>query len=110
MSDYVNKYVVVYDGNDGCTYQKDIYCKFENVWDGQLWANSDGTPLDFRCCTDSEAYVTAMCIANIPTNDKYFYWKKVDDFEMPESVKNTFYPPKSETSSNKTTDYEKDFV
>lgn len=90
MSSFVNKYVITYDGNDGMTYSKDIYCKFESVWDGQMWVNSDGSPLDFRCVTDSEALVTAMCIANILTNDKYFYWKKVDDFEMPDAVKEAF--------------------
>lgn len=32
MSSFVNKYKIVYDGNDGMTYEKFIYCKFENVW------------------------------------------------------------------------------
>jgi hypothetical protein len=91
MSSSVNKYKIVYDGNDGMTYEKVIYCKFENVWDGQLWRNEDGTPVDFRCVTDSEAYVTAMCIANIPTEDKYFYWVKVKEFVLPEAVRKEFY-------------------
>ena len=90
MSSYINKYRLIYDGNDGMTYEKFIYCKFENVWDGQLWRNEDGTPLDFRCVTDSEALVTAMCIANIPTNDKYFYWEKIENFEIPPTVKKEF--------------------
>ena len=90
MSSYVKKYSVIYDGNDGTTCQKEIYCKFENVWDGQLWVNEDGSPLDFRCVTDSEALVTAMCIANIPTKDKYFYWAEVKEFEMPDVVRKAF--------------------
>lgn len=91
MSSFVNKYKIVYDGNDGMTYEKFIYCKFENVWDGQLWRNEDGTPVDFECVTDSEASVTAMCIANIPTEDKYFYWAKVEEFVLPEAVRKEFY-------------------
>lgn len=91
MSSSVHKYIINYDGNDGCTYSKEIYCKFENVWDGQLWVNDDGTALDFGCVTDSEALVTAMCIANIPTNDKYFYWKEIGNFELPEAVRKTLY-------------------
>jgi len=91
MSSFVNKYKIVYDGNDGMTYEKSIYCKFENVWDGQLWRNEDGTPVDFRCVTDSEAYVTAMCIANILIEDKYFYWTKVEEFVLPEAVRKEFY-------------------
>lgn len=91
MSSHINKYKIVYDGNDGMTYEKFIYCKFENVWDGQLWRNEDGTPVDFRCVTDSEACVTAMCIANIPTEDKYFYWEKVKEFVLPEAVRKEFY-------------------
>ena len=91
MSSFVNKYKIVYDGNDGMTYEKFIYCKFENVWDGQLWRNEDGTPVDFGCVTDSEACVTAMCIANIPTEDKYFYWAKVKEFVLPEAVRKEFY-------------------
>jgi len=91
MSSYVNKYRILYDGNDGMTYEKFIYCKFENVWDGELWRNEDGTPVNFKCVTDSEALVTAMCIANIPTNDKYFYWEKINDFELSPILKKEFY-------------------
>ena len=90
MSSYVRKYKVVFDGNDGMTYEKFIYCKYEGVWDGQLWRNEDGTPVDFRCVTDSEATVTAMCIACIPTNDKYFYWEEIEEFELPDAVKKEF--------------------
>lgn len=91
MSSYVKKYKIVYDGNDGYTYEKSIYAKFENVWDGQLWVNEDGTPVDFGCVTDSEAKVISMCIANIPTNDKYFYWEEVKDFVLPDEVEKVFY-------------------
>jgi len=91
MSSIIKKYKIIYDGNDGYTYDKSIYAKFENVWDGQLWANEDGSPVDFRCVTDSEALVTSMCIANIPTNDKYFYWKEEKDFTLPDEVKDVFF-------------------
>lgn len=91
MSSYVKKYKIVYDGNDGYTYEKSIYAKFENVWDGQLWINEDGTPVDFGCVTDSEAMVMSMCIANIPTDDKYFYWEEVKDFVLPNEVEKVFY-------------------
>lgn len=90
MSSYVKKYRIRYDGNDSMTYTEDIYCKYENVCDCQLWANEDGTPVDFRCCTDSHALVKAMCIAGIPTEDKYFYWKEVECFELPEAVAKVF--------------------
>ena len=91
MSNCVHKYRIVYDGNDSLTCEKFIFCKFENVWDGQLWRNEDGTPVDFRCVTDSEALVTSMCIANIPTNDKYFYWERINDFILPDVVRKEFY-------------------
>jgi len=77
MSSSVHKYKITYDGNDGMTYKKNIYCKYENVWDGQLWRKEDGTSLNFDCVPDSYAYVTAMCIAHTPTNNKYFYWKEI---------------------------------
>lgn len=90
MSSFVNKYKITFDGKCGYTCEKDIYCKFENTWDGQLWRNSDGTPVDFKCLTDSEALVTAMCIANIPTNNKYYYWEKIENFELPKEVAEEF--------------------
>ena len=90
MSSYVYKYKIVYDGNDGMTYDENIYCKYEGVWDGQLWANEDGTPVDFRCLTDSAAKVKSMCIAGIPTDDKYFYWKEIEEFELPDAVAEAF--------------------
>lgn len=90
MSSYVKKYKVVYDGNDGMTYEENLYCKFENVWDGQLWRKEDGSSVNFDCVTDSYANVVSACIANIPTNDKYFYWKEIKDFELPYSVAKEF--------------------
>ena len=90
MSSYVRKFKIFYDGNDGMTYDQYIYCKHEGVWDGQLWVNEDGTPVDFGCLTDSEANVKAMCIAGFPTNDKYFYWEEIYEFELPENVAEAF--------------------
>ena len=95
MSSHVSKYKIVSDGNDGLTYEEYIYCKYEGVWDGQLWVNEDGTPVDFGCLTDSAAKVKSMCIAGIPVDDKYFYWEEVKEFEMPEAVAEAFnYPSK----------------
>jgi hypothetical protein len=90
MSSYVQKYKIHYDGNDGNSYDEYIYCKFENVWDGQLWANEDGTPVNFGCVTDSHAFVKAMCIAGLETNNKYEYWEQINNFDLPESVAKTF--------------------
>ena len=97
MSNYVRKYRIVYDGNDGMTYDQDIYCKYEGVWNGQMWVNEDGTPVDFRCLTDSHAEVMAKCIAGISTEDDYFYWKEIKEFDIPKAVANAFnyvYPQK----------------
>jgi len=91
MSSYVEKYRIHYDGNDSNTYQKDIYCKYEGVWDGQLWVNEDGSPVNFGCVTDSHAKVKAMCIAGIPTEDRFFYWEEIKEFELPEAVAKVFY-------------------
>lgn len=90
MSSNVRKYHIRYDGNDGFTYKENIYCKYENVWDGQLWCNEDGTPVDFRCLSDNHAFVKACCIANIPIDDKYSYWKEIKEFEIPELVAKAF--------------------
>ena len=79
------------------TYQEDIYCKYEGVWDGQMWVNEDGTPVNFRCLTDSHAEVMAKCIAGIPTEDDYFYWKEIKEFDIPKEVAKAFnyvYPQK----------------
>lgn len=90
MSSYVNKYKVKYDGNDGYSYIEYLYCKYENVWDGQLWCLEDGSSLNFDCVTDSQAYVRACCIAGIPTNNKYDYWEQIEEFTLPEAVAKKF--------------------
>ena len=90
MSSYVKKYKIHYDGNDGRSYDEYIYCKFEGVWDGQLWVNEDGTPVDFGCVTDSQAFVKAMCIAGLEINNSYEYWKEIDEFDLPEAVAEAF--------------------
>lgn len=90
MSSYVCKYHIKYDGNDGMTYDENIYCKYEGVWNGELWSNEDGTPVDFKCISDSCAYVKACCIAGIPINDRYFYWEEIKEFDLPEAVANAF--------------------
>lgn len=90
MSSYVNKYKVKYDGNDGYSYIEYLYCKYENVWDGQLWCLEDGSSLNFDCVTDSQAFVRACCIAGIPTNNKYEYWEQIEEFTLPEAVAKKF--------------------
>lgn len=90
MSSTIKKYVIHYDGNDGNTYSRNIYARYENVWDGQLWAEENGSPVTFELVTDSEADVLSKCIAGIPTNSEYFYWEEVDDFELPEAVEKVF--------------------
>lgn len=98
MSNNVRKYCIHYDGNDGMTYSDNIYCKFEHTGDTQNWLNEDGTPVDFQYVTDSHAFVKACCIANIYTNDKYFYWYEIKEFDIPEAVAKAFnyvYPLKN---------------
>lgn len=90
MSSIVCKYYIVYDSNNGMTYDKYIYCKQENVSDMQMWVNEDGTPVDFAFCSDCEALVTAYCIANILTNNKHYYWKAIKEFDLPEAVAKAF--------------------
>lgn len=90
MSSYVEKYRIHYDGNDGNSYDEYIYCKHEGVWNGQSWVNEDGTPVDFFYVTDSHAYVKAMCIAGILTNNKYEYWEQIEEFNLPEKVSQVF--------------------
>lgn len=90
MSSYVNKYKVKYDGNDGYSYIEYLYCKYENVWNEQLWCLEDGSSLNFDCVTDSQAYVRACCIAGIPTNNKYDYWEQIEEFTLPEAVAKRF--------------------
>ena len=90
MSSYIKKYRICYDNNAGFTDSEDLYCKYENIWDGQLWRYEDGSSINFDCVTDSQAQVMAMCIAGIPTEDKYFYWKEIKDFKLPEAVAKEF--------------------
>lgn len=90
MSSYINKYKVKYDGNDGYSYTEYLYCKYENVWDGQLWCLEDGSSLNFDCVTDNRAYVRACCIAGIPTNNEYYYWEQIEEFTLPEAVAKIF--------------------
>jgi hypothetical protein len=90
MSSTINKYVIHYDGNDGNTYSRNIYVRYEGVWDGQMWVEEDGSPVTFELVTDSEAYVLSNCIAGISTNNEFFYWEEVDDFELPEAVEKAF--------------------
>ena len=90
MSSYVNKYKIKYDGNDGYSYIEYLYCKYENVWNGQLWYLEDGSSLNFDCVTDSQAYVRACYIAGIPTNNKYDYWEQIEEFTLPEAVAKRF--------------------
>lgn len=90
MSSNVRKYIIRYDGNDGLIYRKSIYCKYEHVWDGQKWCNEDGSSLNFDCVTDSEAFVTACCIAGFDTEDKYCNWEEINEFDIPEPVAKVF--------------------
>ena len=90
MSSYVNKYKVKYDGNDGYSYIEYLYCKYEDVWNGQLWCLENGSSLNFDCVTDSQAYVRACCIAGIPTNNRYDYWEQIEKFTLPEAVAKLF--------------------
>lgn len=91
MSSCIKKYIVHFDGNDGNLYHKEVYCKYEDVWDGQLWCNSDGSPVDFECVTDSYAKVMSMCIAGIViSGDPFCYWEEIKDFETPEAVSKSF--------------------
>ena len=97
MSSNVRKYKIRYDGNDGITYSNHIYCKYEHVCDVQEWCNEDGSSVDFDCVTDSQAYITACCIAGIEVIDKYHYWEEILEFDIPEIVAKVFnykYPQK----------------
>lgn len=95
MSSYVKKFHIIYDGNDGRTYDEYIYCKYNNGCDVQNWCSEDGSPLDFESVTDSQAYVRSCCIANIPIDlvwkdNKCFYWEEIKEFTLPKSVIKTF--------------------
>ena len=90
MSSYVKKFIIKYDGNDGMTYTQNIYCKYIGSWCGEQWYNEDGTPVDFGCVTDSQAEIISHCIAGIPVQNKYFYWKEVEEFTLPEKLAEVF--------------------
>ena len=90
MSNYVEKYKIVYDGNDGFTHTAYIYCKHIGVSDSQKWCNEDGSPVNFDDVTDSNAYIKACCIAGIPTNDSFYYWEQIDEFTLPKEVAAVF--------------------
>lgn len=97
MSNYVRKFKIVYDGGDSATYIENIYCKYEGVWGGEMWANEDGTPVSFKCLCENHSQVMAMCIAGIPTEDEFFYWDEIKEFDIPKAVAKTFnwaYPQK----------------
>jgi hypothetical protein len=40
--------------------------------------------------TDSKVDVLAKCILDIPTNNKYYYWEELSDFELPREVDEEF--------------------
>lgn len=90
MSNYINKYKIRYDGNDGHSYTEYLYCKYEGIWDGQKWCLENGTSLNFDCVTDSQALVRAYCIAGIPTKNKYEYWEQIEEFKLPKEVAELF--------------------
>ena len=92
MSYNLHKYKIVYDSNDGTTGVEEVYCKEEGVWDGQLWIKSNGYPVSFACVTDSYAEVMAKCILGIPTNDDFFYWEEIKEFDLPDAVEKVFFP------------------
>jgi hypothetical protein len=90
MSSQIYKYKIRYDGNDGHSYDEYLYCKYESVWNGECWYRENGTPVDFSCVTDNQAYVTACCIAGIPIENNYYYWKEIKEFELPEVIAKQF--------------------
>ena len=92
MSSDVEKYRIHYDQNDGMTGHIDVYCKYENTCDFQLWLYDNGRPVEFGCCTDSFVHVMASCMLGKEVDDKFFYWEEIKDFDLPEAVKKVFYP------------------
>ena len=90
MSSQVYKYKIRYDGNDGNSYDEYLYCKYEGVWNGQMWCLEDGSSVNFNWVTDSQAYVRACCIAGISLEDKYSYWREIKEFELPEVIAKIF--------------------
>lgn len=90
MSSYIRSYKIVFDGNDGQSYEEVVYCKYNNTCDIQRWLDAAGRPVDFDYVTDSKAEVLAKCILGIPTDNKYYYWEELTDFKLPEAVDREF--------------------
>lgn len=90
MSSYIRSYKIVFDGNDGQSYEEVVYCKYNNSCDTQRWLDAAGRPVDFDYVTDSKAEVLAKCILGIPTGNKYYYWEELTDFKLPEAVDREF--------------------
>ena len=91
MSSYIRAYKIVFDGNDGQSYEEVVYCKYNNTCDIQRWLDAAGRPVDFDYVTDSKAEVLAKCILGIPTDNKYYYWEELTDFKLPKEVDKEFY-------------------
>lgn len=90
MSSCIRAYKIVFDGNDGQSYEEVIYCKYNNTCDVQRWLDAAGRPVDFNYVTDSKAEVLAKCILGILTDNKYYYWEELTDFKLPEAVDREF--------------------
>ena len=90
MSSSIKAFKIIYDGNDGRTYEEVVYCKYNNTNDTQRWLDSSGRPVDFDYVTDSKVDVLAKCILGIPTDNKYYYWQELDDFKLPREIVEEF--------------------
>ena len=90
MSSCIRAYKIVFDGNDGQSYEEVVYCKYNNSCDTQRWLDAAGRPVDFDYVTDSKAEVLAKCILGIPTDNKYYYWEELTDFKLLEAVNKEF--------------------
>lgn len=90
MSSCIRAYKIVFDGNDGQSYEEVVFCKYNNTCDVQRWLDVAGRPVDFDYVTDSKAEVLAKCILGIPTGNKYYYWEELTDFKLPEAVDREF--------------------
>jgi hypothetical protein len=90
MSSCIKAFKIIYDSNDGRTYEEVVYCKYNNTNDIQRWLDSGGRPVDFNYVTDSKVDVLAKCILGIPTDNKYYYWQELEDFELPREVDEEF--------------------
>jgi len=90
MSSCIRAYKIIFDGNDGQSYEEVVYCKYNNTCDIQRWLDAAGRPVDFDYVTDSKAEVLAKCILGILTDNKYYYWEELTDFKLPEAVNKEF--------------------